>query len=281
MEKHPNLPKNPSIDLHVHSVYSDGRLTPEELAARARLNNVAALAITDHDSMSGAADKRAACLRHGIECVDGVEMSCELDGRETHILSLFANPDSEWVGRIGEISEFRQERMQRMLDKLAAFGIKMNLVDLPRAPDGVYGRPHLARALVEKGVVKSVNEAFARYLYDGGPVHIPKRRLPAAEGIDLAKRLGGVAVIAHPGVSGHVREMGRLADLGLDGVEVYHPKHAGGTIAELLRFCRERGLLVSGGSDFHGPGDGPDIGAAKVPLDLLEPLRQMAAGRKG
>ncbi len=274
------MPKNPSIDLHVHSVYSDGRLTPEELAARAASRNVSALAITDHDSMAGAAEKAAACLRHGIECVPGVEMSCELDGREAHILSLFADPDSPWAGRIGEISDFREERMVRMLDKLAGLGIKVSMAELPASPDGVYGRPHLARALVERGVVKSVGEAFARYLYDGGPVHIAKRRLPAAEGITLAKQLGGVAIIAHPGVSELLRDLDRLVGMGLDGVEVYHPKHGGGTVAELLRYCRDRGLLVSGGSDFHGPGDGPDIGAAKVPRELLEPLRETAAARK-
>ena len=275
------MARNPSIDLHVHSTYSDGRLTPDELAARARLNRVFALAITDHDSMSGAAEKRAACGRHGVECIDGVEISCEFDGREVHILSLFVNPDSEWVGRIGEISKFRQERMLRMLDKLTGLGIRMSLADLPRLPGGVYGRPHLARALVEKGVVKSVNEAFARYLYDGGPVYIPNRRLPVAEGIDLAKRLGGIAVIAHPGVSGHIRAIAALADMGLDGVEAYHPRHGGGVIAELIRFCMKRGLLISGGSDFHSPGDGSDIGSAKVPSDLLESLRLKAEERKG
>lgn len=275
------MAKNPSVDLHVHSHYSDGRFTPDELAARAVHNRVVAMAITDHDTLNGSAEKRDACRRCGIECIDGVELSCELNGREAHILSLFANPYSDEIKCIEEVSQFREKRMSLMLEKLSAFGIFIQMRELPVAADGVYGRPHLARALVKKGVVKSVNEAFARFLYDGGPVHIAKKRLPVAEGIDVAKRLGGVAIIAHPGVSGLLGDLDCLADMGLDGIEVYHPKHGGETIAKLLRFCRERDLLPSGGSDFHGPGDGADIGAARVPLDVLQPLRELAATRKG
>lgn len=270
-----------SVDLHVHSCYSDGKLTPDELAVRARVNNVIALAITDHDTMAGTDEKLEACRRYDIECVFGVELSCELAGRETHILSLFADPDADCLDRIARLSGGRRQRMVDMLKRLARLGIMVEMADLPVAEDGVYGRPHLARALVAKGVVRSVNEAFGRYLYDGGPVHINKTRLPAEEGIELAKSLGGVAVVAHPGVSGLLDDLDALVGMGLDGVEVYHPKHGGETIAKLLRYCRDRGVLVSGGSDFHAPGDGADIGGAKAPVDLLEPLRELAATRKG
>lgn len=269
----------PSADLHVHSTFSDGRLTPDELARRAVHNNVTVLAITDHDTMAGSAEKLEACQRHGLECVIGVEMSCELDGREAHILSLFAEPDSPWIEKIDSLSSSRFSRMEAMLERLGDMGIHVAMRDLPVADDGVYGRPHLARALVEKGVVKSVNEAFARYLYDSGPVHVAKTRLTAAEGIDLARKLGGVSILAHPGVSGLLDDLEEFLRLGLDGVEVYHPKHGGETVAKLLRYCRERGALVSGGSDFHSPGDGPEIGAARAPLDIVEPLRRLAAGR--
>ena len=275
------MPRNLTIDLHVHSSYSDGRLSPDELAERAAKNNVTALAITDHDTLSGAADKADACLRHGVEYVAGVELSCELDGREAHILSLFADPDADAAGRIGELSACRSKRMAAMLDKLGRLGIHVNMADLPVAADGVYGRPHLARALVARGVVKSVNEAFARYLYDSGPVHIAKTRLGVGEGIDLAKQMGGVAVLAHPGVSGLLGDLDYFVEQGLDGVEVHHPKHGGETVAKLLRYCREKGLLASGGSDFHSPGDGPDIGSAMVPTDLLIPIRELAEKRKG
>ncbi len=269
-----------TLDLHVHSLYSDGRLEPEELAARAARNNVAALAVTDHDTMAGAAEKAAACARRGIECVHGVEISCELRGGEAHILSLFADPDSPELGRIDFLSASRKRRMERMLEKLAAIGIDIRMEDLPVPADGVYGRPHLARALMAKGVVKSVNEAFKRYLYDAGPVHTEKTRLPAEEGIAVAKRLGGVAVLAHPGVSGWLGDLDEFARLGLDGVEVYHPKHGGETVARLLRLCGEKGLLVSGGSDFHSPGEGADIGSVKMPADIIDPLRRRAAERK-
>lgn len=274
------MARNTSIDLHVHSLFSDGRLPPAELAELAVRHNVTALAITDHDTMSGSGEKLEACLRHGIECVIGVELSCELNGSEAHILSLFADPDSPAVSRIGELSHSRYSRMEGMLERLEKMGIRIAMDDLPVAADGVYGRPHLARAMVEKGMVKNIGEAFARYLYDSGPVHIDKHRLTAQEGIALAREMGGVSVLAHPGVSGWLGSLDAFVEMGLDGVEVYHPKHGGETIAKLLRYCRERNLLVSGGSDFHGPGDGPDIGAARVPVDLLEPLRRLASERK-
>lgn len=273
--------RNASIDLHVHSVYSDGKLTPGELARRAAERNVVALAITDHDTMAGAEEKRSACAQAGIECVMGVEISCEHRGGEAHILSLFADPASQAVARIDEIGAARERRMELMLERLDKMGIHLEKDELEVGDGNIFGRPHLARALVAKRVVKSVNEAFARYLYDDGPVYIPKVRLTAAEGIDLAKRLGGVAVLAHPGVSGLVEYLDEFLDAGLEGVEAHHPKHGGETVAKILRFCREHGLAVSGGSDFHAPGDGPDIGAANAPVDLLEPLRRIAAGKGG
>ncbi len=275
------MPKNKTVDLHVHSSYSDGRLAPAELAAIAARNNVAVLAVTDHDTMAGAEEKAAACAAHGIECVQGVEISCELDGREVHILSLFADPASPALARIGGLSVSRRRRMEQMLDKLADMGIRLDMADLPVDEGGVYGRPHLAAALVAKGVVKDVKEAFRRFLYDAGPVHIQKTRLSAADGIAVAKRLGGVAVLAHPGVSGWLNNLDDFTALGLDAIEVYHPKHSGEAVARLLRYCGDRSLLVSGGSDFHRPGDGPDIGSVKAPLDIIDPLRQLAAQRKG
>lgn len=274
------MARNESIDLHVHSTYSDGRLTPGELADLAVRHNVTALAITDHDTMSGWREKIDACRAKDVEPVVGVEMSCELDQREVHILSLFANPEAPCIRRIDTLSTSRFSRMEGMLKRFDTMGIHLEMDDLPVAENGVYGRPHLARALVAKGIVKSVSEAFARYLYDAGPIHIAKTRLAAEDGIALAKEMGGVAILAHPGVSGMIGEIERLAGLGLDGVEVYHPKHGGETIAKLLRQCRELGLLVSGGSDFHGPGDSAQIGAARVPGDVLEPLRAAAEARK-
>lgn len=274
------MARTPSIDLHVHSNFSDGKLTPDEVAALAVKHNVVALAITDHDTLTGWEEKDRACRAHGIECVCGVELSCELEGRETHILSLFADPESPAVARMNNLGESRFARMERMLERLAKMGIHVGMDDLPVAADGVYGRPHLARALVAKGIVKNVSEAFARYLYDGGPVHIDKTRLTAAEGIAMAKDLGGVAVLAHPGVSELIPSLEEFVAMGLDGVEVYYPKHGDETVARLLRFCRERNLLVSGGSDFHSPDDGPDVGATRTPPDVLEPLRRRAAERK-
>lgn len=270
------MAKNPSADLHVHSCHSDGRLHPADLAARAAHNQVAVLAVTDHDTLNGEEEKAEACRRLGIEYVTGVEISCHYNGREAHVLSLFADPDSPYRLRLGELQNARERRMLGMLEKLARLGIRLTPEDLPSGA-GSLGRPHLARALVAKGRVKSVSEAFGRYLYDNGPVYIPKTRLTVAEGVDLAKHLGGVAILAHPGASGLLDGLDAFRAVGIDGVEAYHPKHGGGTVARILDYCRANSLLVAGGSDFHAPGESPDIGSQRVPLDLLDPLRDRAA----
>ncbi|MDR1611981.1 MAG: PHP domain-containing protein [Planctomycetota bacterium] len=273
------MPGCESVDLHVHCVFSDGRLAPEALARRAAGNNVVALAITDHDTLGGAREKSAACAENGIECVAGVELSCEYNGREAHLLSLFADPESSWAGRLEEMRLARERRMYEMLERLGSLGVKMTLGDMP-LQGGVYGRPHLARALVAKGAVKSVKEAFARYLRDDGPVHVAKKRFAFAEGVDLAKRMGGVAVVAHPGVSGLLDDLGDMVGIGVDGVEAYNPGHGAETVARLLRFARDRNLLVSGGSDFHAPGEGADVGSQRIPPDVIAPLRELAAARR-
>lgn len=270
----------PSVDLHVHSNYSDGACPPVELARMAAGRGVRALAITDHDTVNGCEEKIAVCEAQGIEGVPGVELSCELDGGEVHILSLFCDWTAPCAKRIEELSLSRTARMEAMLEKLNRLGVYVRMADLPVPDDGVYGRPHLARALVSFGVVKNISEAFKRYLYDGGPVHIDKMRLSVEEGVALAKEMGGVAVLAHPGVSGWLDDLDRFVELGIDGVEVYHPKHGSETIAKLLRYCSNAGLLVSGGSDFHSPGDGPEIGSARAPVDIVEPLRRLGLERK-
>lgn len=265
---------NPTVDLHCHSTYSDGSMTPAQLAERARSRNVTALAITDHDTLRGSDDKRDACRAAGVEWVCGVELSCEHDGRELHILSLFADPASSAAARLDELSAIRSSRMDQMLERLERLGIRISKEELDVGPGGVYGRPHIARALVARGFVKSVNEAFARYLYDGGPVYVPKQRLTAAEGIALAKDLGGLAIAAHPGVSGMLGALDALRAMGIDGIEAYHPKNGAETVAKILRYCKDHGLAVSGGSDFHGPPDRHNLGCSKVPPDVLEALKQ-------
>lgn len=273
------MAKAKSVDLHVHSVFSDGMLAPADVVRRAAKHNVVALAITDHDTLGGAAEKIAACGEAGVECVVGVELSCEYEGREVHLVSLGADPDSPWTSRLEEMRLARERRMDEMLGRLESLGVRLGMGDIPMDGD-VYGRPHLARALVAKGVVKSVNEAFARYLYDDGPVHVAKKRFAFAEGVDLAKRLGGVAVVAHPGVSGLLDVLDDLMRIGADGVEAYNPKHGAETVARVLRFARERGVLVSGGSDFHAPGEGAEVGSQRVPPEVLDPIRELAEKRK-
>lgn len=267
------------VDLHVHSTFSDGSLSPEGLAGLAAKKGISALAITDHDSLEGWEEKKTACAAAGIECVCGVEISCEESDKETHILSLLADPFSPARKRLDQLRHEREHRMLSMLGKLREVtGIEIGMADLDARQAVSIGRPHLARALVARGVVKSVSEAFYRYLRDNGPIYIQKTRLPAAEGIALAKELGGLAILAHPGASGWLDGLDRFVEYGLDGVEAYHPKHDQDTVGRLLAYCRDRNLAWSGGSDFHSPGDGPDIGAPGVSYEALSRLRERRGG---
>ncbi|MDR3210556.1 MAG: PHP domain-containing protein [Planctomycetota bacterium] len=269
------MPVIPSIDLHVHSTFSDGKLSPKELVERAVRNRVVAMAICDHDSLSGAEEKEAACASAGVECVPAVEVSCSHQEYEVHVLGLYVDPFSPWRKKLDAISQAREGRMLAMLNKLSSLGMPIKREDLPLDSFAI-GRPHLARALMEKRYVRSVSEAFARFLYDDGPVYVKKTRLEAEEGIDLVHRLGGVAILAHPGVSNLLDRLDILKSLGIDGIEVYYPNHEGKTVTKLLRYCSEQGLLVTGGTDFHAPGESPEIGSLRVPTDLLKLIRERA-----
>jgi hypothetical protein len=257
------------FDFHTHTNASDGSLTPTELVRAAAANGVTGFALTDHDTVAGIAEAQAEANRLGIELIPGIEISVnEADGaRSLHVLGLgLAADDPVLRARLEIAHTERRSRAARMVVRLQEAGIAIEVSHVEAlAGGGSVGRPHLARALVELGVCRDADEAFVKYLRRGRPGYEPYAAFSALEAIELVHGAGGVAVLAHPPLSGGVDAPGgieafveRLLPDGLDGLEVWHPGHKPGQIRRLRRLAREHELLETGGSDFHGA-DRPGI----------------------
>ena len=252
-------------DLHTHSDRSDGRLAPAALIDEAHRHGVTALALTDHDTLEGIAEASERGRALGIEVLPGVELSVSEDSgkRQCHLLGYGV---SCGAGPLLEVLEqlrvARERRADLSLDALRAQGIELDRDRVREiAGHGTIGRPHVARALVEAGHCADSDEAFTRFLRTGRPAYVPSPGLTARDAIALVHQAGGVASLAHPPLSigldregGLEKLVGRLVVLGLDGLEVDHPKHTPHQRKRLARWCREHDLVATGGSDFHGEG---------------------------
>jgi predicted metal-dependent phosphoesterase TrpH len=270
------------LELHCHTTCSDGTLTPSQLVQAAFRAGVSALAITDHDTLSGWEEAIAAARPYPIEIVPGVELSTVHNGCSLHILGFYPNAD-KLREPLSNRLEGRHHRARQMAAKLEALGYP---IELPELGAGVApSRPHLARALVAAGHVQSVEEAFTRFLGDNGPAYVHYDKFSITEGIALLRDCGAVPVWAHPYLfrGGEVEDVLReLVAAGLMGVEVYHPNQTAKERKHLLSLCAEHNLLVTGGSDYHGPaakGQSATSNALNMlhlPLSLLAPLKQAA-----
>ncbi|TMB30341.1 MAG: PHP domain-containing protein [Deltaproteobacteria bacterium] len=268
------------IDLHSHTLHSDGQRSPAELLAEAADRGLTVLALTDHDTVSGIADAMEAARSHGVRLVPGIELSCELHGREVHVLGHFLDPLSKGVLRLAEqmLAE-RWQRMERMVERArtAGFaGVTMELVIAASGGENL-GRPHLARVLVDCGHCKSVKDAFDRYLGNGGPFFVDRLRLSVQQAAELIRAAGGTSSLAHPGANTVSRqELKTCAGLGLDAVEAFHPEHVPNQAEAYQRWAGEFGLLVTAGSDYHGPAVQPDrkLGDRTLSLDRFAALEE-------
>lgn len=274
------------LELHCHTTFSDGTLTPQQLVERAAAKGVKALAITDHDTISGWHEARRAAQSHGLEIVPGIELSTVYNERSMHILGFYPDPQ-KLQAPLQERIQGRHRRAQKMVDKLGELGYPIELPSMPgtMAP----GRPHIATALLAAGHVTSQQEAFQRFIGDHGPAYVPYEKFTAQEGIALLKRCGAVPVWAHPYLfrGGIVEEvLPELVQAGLMGVEVYHPQHSISEERVLEELCDQYGLLMTGGSDYHGPQPKPkagdvDLNGLQLSLELLDVVKQAAMGLKG
>ncbi len=278
------------IDLHTHTRFSDGSLTPTEVVELAAREGLSAVAITDHDSIDGVAEALAAGERLGIEVVPGVELNLEHEQVTLDLLGYFFGrcPGEEMQTELAELRRYRDERNARILARLAELDMPIDPDELAAiAENGAAGRPHIGEAMRRAGYATSVGDAFARYLRRGAPAWVDRRRLSLAEAVRLLRDAGGLPVIAHPGIirtdhaalTALVREATRLGAVGL---ECHYPLHDDATVARCRALCERFGLTPTGGSDFHGAMK-PDIhigradGGRPVPDVLLEGLRRRAA----
>lgn len=272
-------------DLHSHSSASDGTRPPAEVVARAAVAGLDAIALTDHDTVAGIA-AAAAALPHGLALIAGMELSCRRDGHSVHLLGyLFDAEHRELAAQTLAIRQSRVERARAMVAKLADLGVPVTWEQVAAiAGDGVIGRPHIARAMIEAGVVGSVAEAFTpQWIGPGGRAHVRRYALDPADAIDLMHRAGGVTVLAHPyavtrGWMVPDDLIAELARAGLDGVEVFHPDHDEAQRDQLRTVARRLGLAATGGSDDHGELTGDRIGCEATGQDDLDALLARATG---
>lgn len=271
------------IDLHSHTLHSDGDRSPAQLFAEAAAAGVKVLSVTDHDTVLGLDECRAASEAVGVRFVPGIELSCELHGREVHVLGHFIEPRGSALARLAtDMLDERRERMERMVKLAQGMGFSGATLERVTAVGGGdnLGRPHLARVLVDCGHALSIKDAFDRYLHTGGPLWVDRRRLPVAEAVKMVHEAHGTATIAHPGANGVTRqELKSLADLGLDGVEAFHPEHPPNQADSLVRIADELGLAVTAGSDYHGPSVQPDrkLGDRTLAADRFAALEERAS----
>jgi len=269
-------------DLHCHSHYSDGRESPAALVARARAAGIDVLALTDHDTLAGLPEA-AAVKQVGIELVPGIEFSAFVKPVEVHIVGLWIDPQSPaLIEAVSGYDQMRRRRAERMAEKIRALGVPLEFERvLAVHRKGVFGRPHVAQALKEMGAVATFQDAFKQFIGRDAPAYVRKEMLDAPAVIGAIHSAGGVAVLAHGLVGGPDRpHVEALAEMGIDAVEVVHPKLTTEQSRWLREFAAKKGLLVSGGSDWHGEGWSEGrIGDWTVGEEEVRALRQRRRGQ--
>lgn len=247
------------IDLHVHTTASDGTLTPAEVVELAAKKHLAAISITDHDTVDGIAAGIAAAAEYNIEVIPGIELSCAYDKREIHILGYYINyTDSGLLSCLRELKEIRSNRNEQIAEKFREHGIPVSIEEMKqRYPDAILTRAHFASFIYEKGFAGSIKEVFDKYLHDNGPCFVARKKLEPKDTIALIHRTGGLAFLAHP-VRYHMgrnelsKLVATLSSHGLDGIEAMYSTYTSSDESQMRILAKENHLILSGGSDFHG-----------------------------
>ncbi len=270
------------VDLHLHTIASDGRLTPTDLVLMAARQGLKTIALTDHDTTDGLPEAYVAARGvPGLRIIPGIELSADVPGDEVHVLGYFINPDDPELQ--DDLTRFREGRVGRaraMVDKLGELGVQVDWERVQHfAGDGAVGRPHIALAMVEAGYCNEPKDAFPEYLGRNGLAYVERVKLTPAEAVDMIRRAGGVAVLAHPAYMNDMEAgIANLAGIGLSGIEVHYAKYRDDTIRQLARLAREYELIPCGGSDYHGLGNTDEClpGENGPPMDSIERLEAAA-----
>jgi predicted metal-dependent phosphoesterase TrpH len=265
------------VDLHIHTIHSDGSGTVEEVFDAASKKRLAAIAITDHDCIDAYPGAFDLGSRLDIEVIPGLELSSEIEGTDLHILGYFIDINNSTLQhKLVEMKEARYVRARKIVENLNHQGIDLRFETvLATAGIGAIGRPHIAAALLKEELVYSFREAFDKFLGYGLPAYVEKYKMQPGEVFDLIKQAGGVPVLAHPGVTGIDDRIPEFVRAGVQGIEVYHTEHTLDNQQNYIRIARRNGLAMTGGSDFHSSSHNKsEIGTPKVPYSAVKSLKE-------
>jgi len=267
------------VDLHNHTNFSDGVLSPFQLVKAAKEKGIAALGITDHDTMEGIAPAEAAGQKYNLEIIPGIELSTSSWGKEFHLLGYFCDPSAQQLKNILDtMASDRQKRMKKMIARLENLGLAIDIREVLSQTKGrAPGRPHLASVLHQKGYCRTPAEAFQRYIGNGCPAFVERFKLDLFKAINSLHAAGGIPVLAHPGIYNGDRFISSMVKGGLKGIEVYHPDHSPKDEIRYRQLAQKYNLLITGGSDYHGGGIGtaPAVGTVTIGYHYLEKLKRM------
>ena len=265
-------------DLHIHTHFSDGTSSPEEVVEDARRAGLNCIAITDHDTTGAVKPTQESAQKFNIEVIGGIELSTEWHGKDIHILGyLFDETNQELCDLVTMAQNARVDRMVKMIEKLKNLGIKNIELDevCVLAKSKSVGRPHLASLLIKKGWVSDMKGAFDKYLQEGGPAYVGKFKITPFEAISLMKRIGGLSVLAHPMITHTDELIPSFVEAGLDGLEVYYPNCPDPVIQFYEGIAQKYNLLLTGGSDAHGQAKKHTyVGKLKIPYELVEKMKE-------
>jgi len=265
------------IDLHVHTCYSDGVKTPQEVLEMVISKNLEAFAITDHDTLEGYWATRKLLTDKSPELIIGVELSVTVENTDVHILAYLFDPDCEpFKNALHDFQQKRNHRALLIVNKLNELGVDINYEAVKKVANGApMGRPHIAQVMYDNRVVNRYEEAFEKYVGNDKPAYIPKDNFEPRQAIALIHQADGLAILAHPGIDNKDKYLEKLVGFGLDGIEVYHPSHTQADTDRFKHLAKRYRLVITGGSDYHGRGERNGmIGSQKVPYDCLTILKE-------
>lgn len=270
------------VDLHVHSTASDGKFSPVEIVHKAVKHGLTVIALADHDTVGGVTPAiNAAKVFTQLLVIPCVEISVDAPGDEVHFLGYFVDyTNSEFIAKLDNMRHSRRERAQKMISKLSRLGINIDWQRVQEIADGgAIGRPHLAQAMLEKGYITSLKEAFIKYISRGGSAYVEREKMTAVEAVELILMASGLPVLAHPFTVGNPETLvAKLKNVGLVGIEAYYNGYTADSINQLLNLADKYELVSTGGSDYHGLDDSVEtmIGGTETPMESAERLITLA-----